>query len=70
MRKQQVISAVTTRPTFGLAWQVASVGDFNGDGRSDILCQKGSGEVAIWEMDGTSIVGGGIVANPGLGWHA
>ena len=30
-----------------------------------------SGQVAIWEMNGTNIIGGGIVsANPGPSWHA
>jgi hypothetical protein len=54
----------------GIGWQVASVGDFNGDGRSDILWQNSSGAVAIWELNGTSIIGGGSLSNPGPSWHA
>jgi FG-GAP repeat protein len=45
------------------------VGDYNGDGRADILLQSSGGEVAIWEMNGTSIIGGGVIANPGPTWH-
>ena len=37
-------------------------GDFNGDGHSDILWQNTSGQAAIWEMNGTNIIGGGNVA--------
>ena len=44
--------------------------DFDGDGYSDILWQNTSGEVAIWEMNGTSVIGGGRLGNPGPSWHA
>jgi hypothetical protein len=37
-------------------WSIAGVGDFNGDGYSDILWHDTSGDVAIWEMNGTSIL--------------
>jgi FG-GAP-like repeat/Right handed beta helix region len=33
-----------------LYWQIAGVGDFNGDGRSDILWRKINGQVGIWYM--------------------
>jgi len=34
-------------------WQVQGVGDFNGDGDSDVLWrQDGSGQTYIWEMNG------------------
>jgi hypothetical protein len=34
---------------------VAETGDFNGDGKSDILWQDTSGKVAIWFMNGTQV---------------
>src|SRR6185437_4192574 len=45
-------------------------GDFNGDGRSDILWQNANGQAAVWDMDGTTLIGGGAVSpNPGPGWR-
>jgi FG-GAP-like repeat len=45
-------------------------GDFNGDGFSDVLFQNtNNGQSAIWEMDGSALVGGGTVSlNPGPTW--
>jgi serralysin len=54
----------------GASWHIKATGDFNGDGFADILWQNDDGSVAIWEMDGTSMIGGAIVANPGASWHA
>ena len=46
-------------------------GDFNDDGHSDILWQNTSGQVAIWEMNGTNEISGGLVgSNPGSSWKA
>ena len=44
--------------------------DFNADSKSDILWQADGGAVSIWEMNGTSAIGGGSVGNPGPTWHA
>ena len=33
--------------------------DFNDDGHSDILWQNTNGQAAIWEMNGTNLIGGG-----------
>jgi len=43
--------------------------DFNGDGKSDILWQNDNGQVAIWELNGTTVIGGGLVGNPGPSWE-
>jgi hypothetical protein len=42
------------------------------DGFSDIPFQnKSTGQVSVWEMNGTSLIGGGPVsANPGTSWRA
>ena len=57
--------------TPGSAWQVKGTGDFNGDGKSDILLQNASdGSCYIWEMNGTSLVGYGSVGwTPGSAWQ-
>jgi hypothetical protein len=39
------------------SWVVRGVGDFDGDGRSDILWRHVNGQVAIWSMDGGLRVG-------------
>jgi hypothetical protein len=35
-------------------WRIKGVGDFNGDGKADILWQHSSGSVVIWLMDGAA----------------
>ena len=57
----------------GADWAVKGVGDYNGDGKSDILFQNTtSGAVYIWDMDGAHIInpGAGWVATAGADWHA
>ena len=55
----------------GPSWKAIGTGDFNDDGHSDILWQNTNGQAAIWEMDGTNVIGGGTVsANPGPSWKA
>ena len=49
-------AAVVGNP--GPSWHAKGSGDFNGDGRADILWQNDSGEVVIWEMNGTAVIGG------------
>jgi hypothetical protein len=50
---------------------VAGVGDFNGDGTSDILWQSGaSGAVKVWSMANDQFVSAASISNnlPGAGW--
>ena len=56
----------------GAGWQVAGVGDYNGDGRDDILWRNSSGDFTNW----LGQANGGFVdnsanfwANPGAGWN-
>ena len=46
-------------------------GDFNGDGKSDVLWQGQDGTPAIWTMDGTHVLSVGVAGsfNPGADWH-
>ncbi len=57
-------------------WRVVGYGDFNGDGKGDLLFQyKGGdfdGTLAIWFMDGVALVEAKLALpnNPGPGWTA
>jgi hypothetical protein len=69
-------SGSTIIKTPGSDWHVAGTGDFDGDGRGDLLWRTDSGALAIWKMDGTQIknadfirMGSGMVGAPGSDWH-
>src|SRR5262249_17849682 len=40
-----------------LAWQIQAVGDFDHDGRDDILWRHTNGQLGIWLMNGVRFVG-------------
>jgi hypothetical protein len=65
-------TTVTSANTFSNlgAFSVVGIGDFNGDGMSDILLRDGSGDIAIWEMNGTTIINSDIayVGNLSTSW--
>ncbi|MBV9970935.1 MAG: FG-GAP repeat protein, partial [Xanthobacteraceae bacterium] len=42
-------------------------GDFNGDGKSDLLWQDSAGDTFIWYMNGASVLGPASVGNV-AGW--
>ena len=54
----------------GPSWHAIGSGDFNGDGRSDILWQNDSGEVVVWALNGGNVIGSAGLGNPGPSWHA
>jgi serralysin len=49
----------------------AGTGDFNGYGKSDILFQNANGQLAIWYMNGSTVLpgSGNVYVNPGSSWH-
>ena len=55
----------------GRAWHIKGTGDFNGDGKSDILWQNDDGTPAIWLMNGIDHAGRQRrrSANPGPSWQ-
>ena len=57
-------------PILGRLGKQIGTGDFNADGHSDILLQNtSSGQASIWEMNGTTLIGGGLAGpDPGPTW--
>jgi len=49
-----------------MSWSIAGFGDFNADGHADILWRNTSGEIALWAMNGSNIVGGGDLSVGGV----
>ncbi len=46
------------------------MGDFNGDGSPDILLRnKSTGDVRIWYLDGSAVIGQDTVAGLGSPWN-
>jgi len=49
-------------------WTIAQTGDFDGNGMSDILWIDGTGNVAIWFMNGAAIASTASLGNVGTTW--
>jgi len=66
-------NAGTFSVNLGTAWHVAGTGDFNGDGRADVLFQNTDGTVTDWlgRSDGSFTGNAGTFSvNIGTAWHA
>ena len=48
---------------------MAAIGDYNGDGKSDILFRNTDGSVSLWLMDGTQVASATSLGNPGTDWQ-
>ena len=51
------------------SWHIAATGDFNGDGRDDILWRNDNGQVAAWLMNGGQISSIATVGSAPASWH-
>ena len=51
-------------------WQLRDTGDYNGDGRADLLLQDATtGDCYVWLLDGTRVIDSGYVGwRPGPDW--
>jgi hypothetical protein len=52
----------------GSDWHVVGAGDFDGDGKSDILWRNDNGTVAIWEMNGNQVKASLGAGSAGSDW--
>jgi len=52
----------------GTFYSLVAAGDFNGNGKSDLLFRGRDGGLASWQIVGTAITGGGNIGNPGAAW--
>jgi hypothetical protein len=60
----------------GSEWHPVTTGDFNGDGKSDILWENTSGNTDVWSMDGAQLLSDhlvqdtrGVLGQMGSEWH-
>jgi hypothetical protein len=55
----------------GTDWHVQDIGDYDADGKSDILWRHDSGQVYFWEMNGLAIKAEGGVPHAPVpsDWH-
>ena len=49
-------------------WSIVQTGDYNGDGKSDLLWRDTSGNTAIWFMNGLSVASSAGVGNIPTSW--
>ncbi len=48
--------------------RLIDTGDYNGDGKTDLLVQNGAGAIFEWQMDGTTLTSSNFVAGLGTDW--
>jgi hypothetical protein len=53
----------------GNAWQIEGVGDFNGDGRSDVFWRHDGGDIITWAGQGDGSLRASGNAGAGTDWH-
>lgn len=70
MNGSTVKSGAPTQWQIDNSWIVASIGDYNGDGKSDILWQQTTtGNTYVWELNGANVVAGVSTSQQaGNGW--
>jgi hypothetical protein len=53
----------------GAGWRVADVGDYDGDGRDDILWRSDENMLSIWTMDGAAARNKAFIGSIGQEWR-
>ncbi len=52
----------------GAGWHVRGTGDFNADGRADIVLQNDNSQIVVWNTNGSAVTSAAAVVAPGAGW--
>jgi hypothetical protein len=66
-------SFLTPNNVGDLGWRLVDTGDFNADGKPDVVFQHTDGSVAVWMMDGLNLVSSAFTNPSNQGspdWHA
>jgi hypothetical protein len=50
------------------SWSIVQTGDYNADGKSDLLWRDGSGNTSIWFMNGVEVATSGALGNVSPNW--
>jgi hypothetical protein len=64
------VASQATLPGPGATWHVVGSGDFNADGKADIVFQNIDGTPQIWTMNGSTVTSETTLADPGFAWKA
>ena len=65
IESSQAIAYQGAPVSLGSSWALAEVGDFNGDGKADLLWCNSSGALAEWTMNGAVITSSSFVTYQG-----
>ena len=52
-----------------LGWKIVTSGDYNGDGKADLLWRHTDGSIAMWEMSHRTILDGSVMLNVPAAWE-
>jgi hypothetical protein len=65
-------SFLTPNNVGDVGWKVVSSGDFDLDGKPDLLFQHTDGYLAVWKLNGVTLASSGLLtpSSPGAGWKA
>jgi len=64
------VASTATLSGPGILWHVVGSGDFNADGKADIVFQNIDGTPLIWTMNGATVTSTTTLSNPGIAWKA
>jgi len=75
IKASQNVTSGGTPVNVDASWSMAGVGDFNDDGKADMLWRSSSGQVVEWQMNGSAVAASnfvtsqGAVVAPDASWH-